>query len=165
MEGLARGVYADLREAMLGLRSAPTREDGLLATLTTFARCFTDATGIAASVDSRSGSEGLIVSADVEVQLVRIVQEALSNVRRHACATHVRVTLEHDGPYLQATVADDGKGFDPDAPRVGGWPRFGLTTMRERALSVGGAMTIEGAPGHGTRVVVRVPLQLQPSMA
>jgi signal transduction histidine kinase len=160
VEGLARGVYADLREAMLGLRTTPRREEGLLRTISTFVAGFAGATGIDANVDSASGSDGLIVSTDVEIQLVRILQEALSNVRKHAGARAVHVQLEHDGPFLQASVTDDGRGFDPAAPRTAGWPRFGLQTMRERAESVGGSLVIDGSPGRGTRVMVRVPLLL-----
>jgi signal transduction histidine kinase len=91
------------------------------------------------------------------------VQEALSNIRKHARASHVRVTLLNGGPRLELLVSDDGVGFNPAAvepDRATGRPRFGLGTMRERAEAIGAAFAIESEPGQGTRV--RVGLSLAP---
>jgi signal transduction histidine kinase len=88
----------------------------------------------------------------VELQLVRIVQEALSNVRKHARASTARVTIQERGGRITTTVQDDGVGFNAGATTRGEFPRFGLSTMRERAESVGGTLTIESAPGGGTAV-------------
>lgn len=91
----------------------------------------------------------------LRVELVRIVQEALTNTRRHSGARRVRVVLESDpdGGIL-VKVEDDGRGFDPSTVREG----VGLSAMRERAREIGGELTVESAPGEGTRVIFRTPL-------
>ena len=87
-------------------------------------------------------------------ELVRIVQEALTNARRHAAASRVRVELGVDGDDLYAEVRDDGRGFDPAAARQG----VGRHSMRQRALDLGGRVEVESGSGRGTRVLLRVPL-------
>ena len=87
-------------------------------------------------------------------EIVRIVQEALTNVRRHSGAGHVRVELGVEGDELYAEVRDDGRGFDPEDSRVG----MGRHSMRQRALEIGGEVEIHSEPGGGTRVLCRVPL-------
>jgi signal transduction histidine kinase len=90
---------------------------------------------------------------------MRVVQEALTNVRKHSKASAVQVKFEPNGnDELRVIIADDGQGFEMDRPRLTGWPRFGLQTMRERAEAVGGALKIDSAAGKGTRVEIRVPL-------
>jgi signal transduction histidine kinase len=100
----------------------------------------------------------LRLAPTVEIQLMRIIQEALSNVRKHARAHAVRVHLRPNHANLRIDVIDDGQGFDPARLRAEGWPRFGLQTMRERAESIGGHFDVETFPGRGTRVAVTVPL-------
>ena len=87
-------------------------------------------------------------------ELVRIVQEALANVRRHAGAGHVRVRLWREGDLARMEVADDGRGFDAESPRVG----VGQQSMRHRALELGGALEVESQPGRGTRVRFEAPV-------
>lgn len=103
--------------------------------------------------------EALRLAPSVEIRLVRIVQEALGNVRRHAQATSAMVSLEVRDHRLALEVVDDGRGFDLDQPVRTGWPHFGLQTMRERAQAIGGTFELRSKPGSGTRVVVRVPLE------
>jgi signal transduction histidine kinase len=80
--------------------------------------------------------------------LVRIAGEAITNAARHSDARNVRLSLERDGPGVRLRVSDTGRGFDTAVPAVG----FGLASMRERALSVGGDLRISSAPGRGTEV-------------
>ena len=100
----------------------------------------------------------LHVAPEAEVQLVRIVQEALHNIRKHAGARIASVRLRRDGEAIVLVVEDDGAGFDPAAPAPDARRHFGLATMRERAESLGGALTLDSVPGVGTRVTVRIPL-------
>jgi signal transduction histidine kinase len=94
---------------------------------------------------------------EVELQLLRIVQEALHNVRRHARATRVRIELARAGDLWRLEVNDDGVGFDvADANQHDG-PRFGLASIRERAGAAGGRLTVESHPGRGTRLLVEMP--------
>ncbi|MDQ4127161.1 MAG: PAS domain-containing protein [Actinomycetota bacterium] len=91
---------------------------------------------------------------EVGVELLRILQEALTNARRHSGARHVEVRLQTEGGTLLAEVADDGRGFDSVAARRG----VGLVGMRERVEAVGGEIEVTSQPGEGTKVTVRVPL-------
>jgi two-component system nitrate/nitrite sensor histidine kinase NarX len=94
----------------------------------------------------------------VELQLLRILQEALANVRKHSGASKVHVSVQQENGFLLASVADDGTGFDPaNRPREA-FPRFGLAIMRERAESIGGSLDLETSPGRGTRVKIQVPI-------
>jgi signal transduction histidine kinase len=88
--------------------------------------------------------------------MFRIAQEALTNVARHAAAQTVRISLTGTDRELTLSIADDGRGLDPDRPA--GAARLGLLGMRERALAFGGDVVVEGAEGAGTVVVARIPL-------
>lgn len=89
----------------------------------------------------------------VSRELLRVVQEAITNARRHAEAERVRVSLAGDDEEIRAEVADDGKGFDPRKARGG----LGQTSMLERATALGGNLAVESAPGKGTRVRFWMP--------
>jgi signal transduction histidine kinase len=87
-------------------------------------------------------------------QVSRIIQEALTNARRHSGAKGISVSLRTEGGDLLAEVTDDGAGFGPDAS-----PGVGLASMRERAALLGGELEVESEEGDGTSVRLRVPLQ------
>jgi len=100
----------------------------------------------------------LILDTTVEIQLVRIIQEALANVRKHARASQVQVKVRVQDPCLLIAIKDNGRGFST-LPTEGPRRRFGLTIMRERAESVGGKCRVISAPAQGTTVEVEVPLR------
>ena len=87
-------------------------------------------------------------------ELVLIIREALGNVIRHSGASRADVRLDADADAIQITVRDDGRGFDPSAPRSGG---DGLSNMRARAASIGGRLNVRSSPGSGTVVEIAVP--------
>jgi signal transduction histidine kinase len=91
-----------------------------------------------------------------ETALYRIVQEAMTNVLRHAEAGRVDVLLERRGDHVVVVIEDDGVGFDLDAALQSG--RLGLLGMRERAEMLGGSLVIESNAGEGTTIVVEVPV-------
>ncbi|MGZ6545081.1 MAG: sensor histidine kinase, partial [Actinomycetota bacterium] len=91
--------------------------------------------------------------AATQYQLLRIAQEALSNARRHAKATHVVVRLTETDGRIEMKISDDGEGFDPGRPDSG----FGLRTMQERVQTLKGSFEIHSSPGEGTDVLVRAP--------
>ncbi|RDI34266.1 sensor histidine kinase [Lentzea flaviverrucosa] len=95
-----------------------------------------------------------------EVALLRIAQAAIANTVRHADATTVEITLSHLGDEVALGVVDDGTGFDPASPPASdpGEGGFGLAAMRTRARALGGSLTVESAPGHGTALAARLPL-------
>jgi signal transduction histidine kinase len=117
-------------------------------------------------VEAVSDKHGLVVQfetvgfddrlpSDVETALYRIVQEALTNVIRHAQATRVDVLLEQRGDKLIVIVEDNGVGFDPFAAMQSG--RLGLFGMRERIEMLAGTLVLESAAGAGTTLLVEVP--------
>ena len=93
------------------------------------------------------------LSREASIELLRILQEALANVRRHSAATNVEVGLRTDDEAILLEVADDGRGFDPGSARAG----IGLSAMRERVEELGGEIEVSSRPGSGTEVTVRVP--------
>jgi signal transduction histidine kinase len=99
--------------------------------------------GFPARLSERTGQE-----------LTRLVQEALTNVRRHAEADHARVELGLDGDLAYLEVSDDGRGFDVERARTG----IGRQSMNHRALELGGRLGVHSAPGEGTRVRFSIPL-------
>lgn len=102
----------------------------------------------------------LALPPEVQIQLSRIVQEALSNIRKYADATCVRVDWQLDRQWLILGIADDGRGFEPaDVPPLS---RHGLQIMQERAELLNADFQVISRPGEGTQVIVRLPLnQLQ----
>lgn len=161
---VAGEAYADVREAILGLRSSVGGGRDLPSALAEYLERYQRQTGLAVDLAVGPGVGAARLAPEAEVQLLRIVQEALANVRKHAGAR--RVTLELAivtgalGPLLRAVVADDGRGFDP--ARLPPGAHFGLATMRERAEAAGGSFRVESRPGQGTRVIVELPLESAP---
>jgi two-component system nitrate/nitrite sensor histidine kinase NarX len=151
----AREAYTDVRESIVGLRSLPDEGRSMRDALIEFVERWKEQSGVVASVNI-DGSMRL--RAAVELQLIRIVQESLTNVRKHAKASRVWIDIKRDGETLRGCVRDDGVGFLRAAPTRGEFPRFGLTTMHERAASVGGALMIDSSPGQGTTVNFEMPL-------
>jgi signal transduction histidine kinase len=158
----ARAAYADVREGILALRTSVGSERGLLDALQEFLDRWKEQSDVDAELHvCPEGTCLEKLSPVAELQLLRIVQEALANVRKHADAKHVEVRISEDTESIETVIADDGRGFDPDSPSRDGnepMPHFGLSTMRERAESVGGTLRISSAPSAGTRVIVRLPV-------
>ena len=157
LENAAREVYAEVREAILGLRTITQGETGLIQVLRGYLQRFGELSNIPVELLIEGDDAALALRPDAEVQLIRIIQEALSNVRKHAGAqkAYVRLGVEQDVTVL--IIEDDGKGFSSDRSSLRGGPQFGLQTMRERAEALGGSFMIDTAPGRGTRIVVRLP--------
>jgi len=160
LAGAARDVYGDVREAILGLRSTSSVDRPLAQTLRDYVEQWQDRSGVVAAL---AVADDLTVPPSLELQLVRVVQEALGNVRKHAQAERARIEVRRLDGRILIEVEDDGVGFDPAAPRRGEFPRFGLSTMRERAESAGGRMHLESQPGGGTRVFIEFPIPAEKS--
>ena len=153
----ARDAYEEARQAIFGLRSMVSRSLGLIPTLTEYLHDWSRQTGI--TVDLKvAAEESMTLPPVVEVQLIRIVQEATANIRKHAGARRVLVSIERDQEFARASIRDDGIGFDPPAIAGEGRDRFGIDTMRERAEAVGGKLTLSSRQGQGTTVEVQLPL-------
>jgi signal transduction histidine kinase len=157
MKQIARDAYTDVREAIFSLRTPASLELGLLPTLREYLAEYRTHYGVDARlvVDHESLLE---FPAEVGIQIIRIIQEALTNVRKHAGANKAWVRFEQNGDRVRISVEDDGEGFDPAQVAGQGQQYFGLQIMGERAESVGGDLELDSRPGQGTRVVIRVPL-------
>jgi signal transduction histidine kinase len=160
LEQAAREAYADVREGILGLRTALDPSHPLLRTLERYVERWQEQSGIAVNLVVEPAGDAVCgLSPIAELQLLRIVQEALTNVRKHAQARHVTVQIGKTSESVTVAISDDGIGFDSEAHSPTGYPRFGLATMRERAEAVGGTLAIRSQPGRGTTVDVALPLQ------
>jgi len=162
---VAGDAYAEVREAILGLRSGGSGvERSLVDALGEYVGRYREQSGVDVAFEVGEGVADVGLAPAVEVQLVRIVQEALANVRKHARTARALLRLDVEvgaaGPRLRVLVADEGRGFDLNVTSVGA--HFGLAIMRERAEGVGGTFEVETAPGRGTRVVVTMPLEIAP---
>jgi signal transduction histidine kinase len=158
LEEAARGLFVDVREAILGLKLGSQRDVRLATLLQEYARHFSALCDLPVEVTIAPSVENATLPPEAEIQLLRIVQEALTNVRKHAQARVARVCVSNGGPAVELSVRDDGRGFDPEQARGFGRPQFGLGTMRERADAIGAEFTIESRPGQGTCVTVRLPI-------
>jgi nitrate/nitrite-specific signal transduction histidine kinase len=155
LAGVADEAYRDVREAILGLRETISSEGGLEGALREYIAKYARQTGIKASLVCDETARAALPPR-AEVQLLRVVQEALTNVRKHAGATRVVVRMRCPGGMPIVEVEDDGSGFDPSRLATSFSGGFGLTSMRERVEQVGGTLELHTAPGEGTRIVVRL---------
>jgi len=153
MLGTVDGVLEGLHRLAVDLRPAALDRLGLVAALRRHCQIVGEEHALAVQLEVVGLEQRL--PGEIETALYRIVQEALTNVVRHAGATRVDVILEQRNGTLVALVEDNGRGFDRDAARAE--QQLGLLGMRERAEALGGTLTIETVPGHGTTLLVEVP--------
>ncbi len=151
-----RDALEDLRQSLVDLRIPFSACGDLRRTLREYVARFSLQTGIPCHFENQRGP-ALALSPSAEVQLIRIIQEALTNVKKHAPGASVWLRLQTSGRQVHVTIQDDGPGFEP--ADVGDSGRFGLQTMKERAESAGGGFVIESRPGSGTRLEVTVPME------
>lgn len=152
LEAGVKESIADVRELLVHFRTRTNAEDIVPALRTTLSK-FEHQSGVGTHLEIEG--EGLPLPPDAQVQVLHVVQEALSNVRKHAQAHAVWVRLRQ-GPAFEVEVRDDGRGFDaahaaPDETHVG------LRIMRERAARIGARVELESQPGQGTRVRLALP--------
>ena len=150
---LARYGLAEARRSVMALRVDQTRRPGLELALRQLADRSTVPGGVTCTFDGVGAATGL--KPEHEHELLRIAQEAVSNAVRHAHPQRVRITMSDEASHWQLAVADDGVGMDPN-PEHFASEGFGLSSMRQRAGAIGGEWQIDSAPGHGTRVSVRM---------
>jgi signal transduction histidine kinase len=149
----ARDNLAESRGVVWALRPSPLAEQSVPQALEELGRRFTEETGVCVQTAVTGTQRPL--GTQTETALLRIAQEALANVRKHAAASQVTVTLSYLDDVVVLDVADDGVGFDPAATQTGGG--LGLHAMRERVTQFAGSLTIESAPAQGTTVAAELP--------
>lgn len=151
---LGRGALAEMWALIFELRPAALEEQGLSVALTTHAAAFESREGIAVDLQIEADHR---LPNQIEEAVFRVAQEALHNVAKHARATRVTVRLTVSPDELDLLVQDDGTGFDA-AAQAAARRTLGLTSMRERAVLLGGDCTIASAPAHGTTIRLRLPV-------
>lgn len=168
---ILRRAGQDLEELILALRPAALQGQGLAAALREMGTEWSRRQGVPCEVRLLGEAN---LAPELEQTLLRVAQEALTNVSRHAEASQAELLLEvrrePDGAAsgiplcgnsplaVKLIIQDDGRGFDPTARPATG---FGLRSMQERIAAVDGVLTLESAPGQGTRVVAQLPIQLK----
>ena len=147
-----------MRGFILDLRAAPSEQRPFFAALGRYLDGFCQNYGVQTELVVAPGLEEGAFGPEAQSQLFRIVQEALTNARRHGGARSVAVRLEAGDGLARVVVQDDGTGFDPAGLALVDDERFGLQFMRERAEELGGRVEVGSGPGRGTRVLVEIPL-------
>lgn len=155
LEESARTALEDSR-TLVAAGAAGVSSDGLGAALHRLGERCTRETGITVTVDAPD----VPLDRDAQVVLLRVGQEALANVRRHARAASARVALHVDGPQVTLRIADDGTGFDASVPSAG----HGLRGLRDRLALAGGTCVVTSSPGAGTVVEATVPTGAGPRL-
>jgi two-component system sensor histidine kinase DegS len=162
LSGLKSAVNSTLQETrrfIFDLRPMILDDLGLEPTLRRYLQQFTENNKIEAGV-TINGLNGRL-PGQLEVAVFRIVQEALTNVKQHAHATHAQVTVEASDDSIQITVEDDGAGFNVEDAKLRDSKKMGLATMRQRVDMFGGQLNIESTPGRGSRIITTLPTELQ----
>ena len=160
LEQVAVQMQGDTRELIGNLLAVSSPSEGFCSTLGQMLARFEQQNHlhVTLEIEHDPACNPDVLPAATGVQLLRIVQEALANVRKHAGSlTQISVRLAAQPGQVRLTIADNGAGFDPAAAGSDG-RHFGLKVMRQRAASIDGELAIHSAPGQGTRVEVRVPL-------
>lgn len=160
---VAQEAHADVREFILGSRAGDPAGTELVPALQAYLRRFRATYGIAATLEVAPELSGGALDPMAAAQLLRIIQETLTNVRKHSKAGAVRVRLSLVDGRARAVVQDDGEGFDPAGLEAAEAGAFGLRFMRERAREVGGSVSVSSAPGQGTRVEISLPFEGRPA--
>jgi signal transduction histidine kinase len=153
---VAQDAHVELRDFILTLQTGEQSEQSFLTRLQGHLAQFTHYGEIRTDLSVAEDCKELALPIATAAHLLRIVQEALNNVHKHAAARSVTITVEQVDQHLQLRVADDGRGFDVDTVtgRQGHW---GLQNMQKRAAEIGATMQLDAIPGVGTSLVVRLP--------
>lgn len=156
----AKIAYTDVREEIFNLRTSVSARVGLLPTLRSYLVEYHTHYGL----ETRLLYEHEALTefpSEVASQLLRIIQEALTNVRKHASASLAWVRFIQERGLVCIQVEDNGLGFSPEHPGSNGRQFYGLQIMRERAEIIGGSLSLDSEPGRGTRVTVRIPISFK----
>jgi signal transduction histidine kinase len=150
---LVVATLQDVRRLAVQLRPKALDDFGLAAALERLAQTFAEGSGVRVDLEAQLGEERL--APEIETTLYRIVQEALTNVVKHAGAANVSILLVRRNGSASLVIEDDGRGFVPGEARADG---LGLVGMRERVALHDGRLAIESSPGGGTTLAIEVPL-------
>jgi signal transduction histidine kinase len=163
LRNLTTEIGRDLHRVAANLRPTALDDLGLEKALRTYVADWSERYGV--SVDIQSIGSNSRLPAETETVVYRVVQEALTNVLKHASASFVSILLESKRKYLRIIIEDNGRGFDTAAIladngslSADGVPHLGISGIRERLSLIGGSVMIESSPGAGTSLYVQVPV-------
>ncbi len=157
LKGIVRNTLQDVRKIIFDLRPMALDDLGFIPALKRYIEDFRKKHDI--SVDLNFYGRETRLESVLEIALFRLIQEALNNVIKHACASNVKIDIEMKTEWVKTTVQDNGLGFDLEEFLTGDTGiHFGLRNMKERIDLLGGEMDIETKPGKGTKVSFKVPV-------
>ncbi|MEW6401396.1 MAG: PAS domain S-box protein [Chloroflexota bacterium] len=161
LEEAAQRLSVDVRKAILDLRLSSSEKfsGNLVATLENYIVQFNMLSDLNVRLDVVSPAEGFILRPEAAMQMLRIVQEALTNAMKHAKTTEVYVALKRQPDVVELSITDRGAGFDVQSLGQSLYPRFGMNSMRERVEALEGTLKVDTKPGQGTTVTVSIPVQ------
>lgn len=148
---LGSKALQQVRQSVSAMQSDPLQGRSLEAAIASLAEDFHCSTGVSPACTLKLGRP---IPADLTTAIYRIVQEALTNISKHADATEVKIQLSATTTHLRLTIQDNGRGFKLDQNTSG----FGLQSMRERTHALGGQFAIDSAPYSGCRIIANIPL-------
>ncbi len=155
---VVKDAHADVRESIVSLKSGSAQKRSFLPALKQYLDQFQANYGIQTKISLPEGLKDDIFEPAIGVQILRVIQEALTNARKHSGAQSIKVIFEPRDNRVSINIADDGCGFSPDKPALE-TGHFGLGFMRERMDQVGGSILIESKPGSGTIIRLEAPVQ------
>lgn len=156
VQGLADTAYTQVREAIFNLRSITSLGTGGIQALQTYLDDYEKQYGLAVHLEA--DEEAVAALGDNKgVQVIRIIQEALSNVRKHGQTGRAWIRIQRQSSEIRVEIQDRGQGFHPSAAPDENNQHFGLHFMHERAAKVGGSIDVKSRPGQGTKVILRIP--------
>jgi PAS domain S-box-containing protein len=157
--GLLQKTIHGVRNMAYELRPPGLEELGLVETIYQFCEDFTQMWGVPVDFQS-AGLKNLKLDHNIQINLYRLVQEGLTNIRKHAAASRVTVKLAAAFPNIIIRIEDNGRGFDVQkrAAAVGQEKRMGLRSMQERVKLMNGEMKLQSKPGQGTKVSIKLPI-------
>jgi signal transduction histidine kinase len=159
IEEAARALFVETREAILGLRMNGQNGANLSAMVKDYTVQFSNLTGVPVFFVHDPAVDEVRIPAEAELQLLRIIQEALTNVRKHADATKTHINMWMEDDVLELAIVDDGHGFDLDSPNADHNPHFGLAIMRERAQSIDAEFNLNSSPETGTEINIQLKIE------
>lgn len=157
IEKIAQDTYADIREEMTGLRFVEESSRDIVSLVKEYLTVFRRQWGIEYQFETRNFGETTVISPYITIQLFRMVQESLTNIRKHSRAANVNILLEIKDDRLITLIQDDGTGFDPAAIPA---DRLGIKILHERAETLGGTLKITSVSDSGTLVEIDLPTQI-----
>ena len=154
-----QSAHTELREYIRSIRDPAYSEKNFLTALEKNIAGFESQTGLIVKRNIPAGFNGEMIKPNVRIQILSIIKESLNNIRKHAEANNVEITLSLEQDRFCVIIKDDGKGFNAVCSTDSAKTRFGLDIMRERAAEIGGTLKIESAPGKGCSIILNVPIE------